>query len=81
MQRILRSSIVSTNWYTLVFNYPTKPTSSDNNTQGVVFYNIFLWCVVSLSSILVFFVTFVKKVCPWNTNVEYIIITPFHILG
>ena len=60
MQRIFRSTIVSTNWHTLLFNYLTKATPQDN-TLGIVFYNIFLWCIVSLSSILVFFLTSVKE--------------------
>ena len=60
MQRIFRSTIVSTNWHTFLFNYLTKATPQDN-TLGIVFYNIFLWCIVSLSSILVFFLTSVKE--------------------
>ena len=40
--------------------YLTKTTTQDN-TLGIVFYNIFLWCIVSLSSILVFFLTSVKE--------------------
>ena len=46
MQRIFRPSIVSTNWHTLLSNYLTKPTSDNNNTLGIVFYDIFLWCTV-----------------------------------
>ena len=46
--------------YTLLSNYLTKATPQDN-TLGIVFYNIFLWCIVSLSSILVFFLTSVKE--------------------
>ena len=40
--------------------YLTKTTTQDN-TLGIVFYNIFLWCIVSLSSILVFFLISVKE--------------------
>ena len=46
--------------YTLLFNYLTKATRQDNTLRRV-FYNIFLWCIVSLSSILVFFLTSVKE--------------------
>ena len=46
--------------FTLLSNYLTKATPHDN-TLGIVFYNILLWCIVWLSSILVFFLTSVKE--------------------
>ena len=46
--------------FKLLSYYLTKATPQDN-TLGIVFYNIFLWCIVSLSSILVFFLTSVKE--------------------
>ena len=46
--------------YTLLSNYLTKATPQDN-TMGIVLYNIFLWCIVSLSSILVFLLISVKE--------------------